>query len=273
MKQFHLIHLRPGRRKLLGAALVLALCGAVSVRVLHAPAPAVTAAATDWGLSFQTEGAAPVGNASAAELRQLDAYYVGDTTEPVIYLTFDAGYESGDTPAILDALKKHNAPACFFVVSNYIESAPDLVKRMVAEGHLVGNHTSTHPDMSRISDAAAFEQELRGVEEQFQALTGQELPRFYRPPQGKYSEENLRQAQQLGYTTVFWSLAYVDWYADNQPTAEQAFEKLIPRIHNGAIVLLHSTSRTNAQILDELLTRYEQLGYRFGSLTELAAAP
>ena len=273
MKFLHSHFHWPRKWKFIGGALALVLCGAVVLHVLHSPAPAVAASVTDWGLSFQTEGAAPIGNATAEALKEYDAYYVGDTTQPVLYLTFDAGYESGDTAAILDALKKHQAPACFFVVSNYIESAPDLVKRMVAEGHLVGNHTSTHPDMSQIADAAAFEKELRGVEEQFQALTGQELPKFYRPPQGKYSEENLKQAKALGYTTIFWSLAYVDWYADNQPTAEQAFEKLIPRIHNGAIVLLHSTSHTNAQILDELLTRYEQMGYRFGSLTELTANP
>ena len=255
--------------KLLGACAVVLLCGFVAAQVLDAPAPAVAAAATDWGLSFQSEGAPPIGNASAEELKQYSAYYVGDTTKPTIYLTFDAGYESGDTPAILDTLKKHHTPACFFVVSNYIETAPELVQRMVAEGHTVGNHTSTHPDMSKIADTDAFARELGGVEEQFQALTGQPLPKFYRPPQGKFSVENLKQAQALGYTTVFWSLAYVDWYADNQPTPEQAFQKLLPRIHNGAIVLLHSTSHTNAQILDELLTKYEQMGYAFGSLSDL----
>ena len=233
---------------------------------------AVTASVTDWGLSFQSQGSAPVGNATSDALAEYDAYYVGDTNDSVIYLTFDAGYESGDTAAILDALKKHNAPACFFVVSNYIETAPELIKRMVDEGHIVGNHTSTHPDMSKISDKTAFEKELKGVEEQFKTLTGKELPKFYRPPQGKFSEENLKQAQELGYKTIFWSLAYVDWYADNQPTSDEAFNKLIPRIHNGAIVLLHSTSSTNAQILDELLTKYEQMGYRFGSLYELVDA-
>ncbi len=255
-------------RLLLGAAVLLG-CSAVIMQVLHSKPSAQIAASTDWGLSFQTEGAPPIGNASPEALRTYDAYYVGDSEKPVLYLTFDAGYESGDTPAILDALKKHNAPACFFVVSNYIETAPELVQRMAAEGHLVGNHTSTHPDMSKISEKSAFEQELRGVEEQYKTLTGQELPKFYRPPQGKYSEENLKQAKELGYTTVFWSLAYVDWYADNQPTPEQAFSKLIPRIHNGAILLLHSTSHTNAEILDALLTKYEELGYSFGSLTDL----
>lgn len=112
--------------------------------------------------------------------------------------------------------------------------------------------------------------ELNGLEEKYTALTGQPMQKFYRPPQGKFSEENLRQAQELGYTTVFWSLAYVDWYTDNQPTDEQAFSKLLPRIHNGAIVLLHSTSETNARILDELLTKWEEAGYTFGALTELA---
>jgi len=231
--------------------------------------PAVAAAATDWGLSFQTEGAAPIGNATAAELAAYDAYYIGDTSKKVIYLTFDAGFENGNTPAILDALKKHNASACFFLVGNYIETAPDLVQRMVDEGHLVGNHTYTHPDMSKISDASSFSQELTKLEEAYQALIGQPLPKFYRPPQGKYSAENLEQAQALGYTSVFWSLAYVDWYTDNQPTAEQAFSKLLPRIHPGAIVLLHSTSSTNASILDELLTKWEAEGYSFGSLSEL----
>jgi len=231
--------------------------------------PAVAAAATDWGLSFQTEGAAPIGNATAAELAAYDAYYIGDTSKKVIYLTFDAGFENGNTPAILDALKKHNATACFFLVGNYIETAPDLVQRMVDEGHLVGNHTYTHPDMSKISDNESFSQELTRLEDAYQTLIGKPLPKFYRPPQGKYSTENLEQAKALGYTSVFWSLAYVDWYTDNQPTAEQAFSKLLPRIHPGAIVLLHSTSSTNAAILDELLNRWEADGYSFGSLTEL----
>ena len=229
------------------------------------------ASISDWGLSFQTSGEPPVGNVPAEALRQWNAWYVGDSSEKKIYLTFDAGYENGYTADILDALKKHNAPACFFLVGNYIDTAPELVQRMVDEGHIVGNHTLHHPDMSSIADKDAFAAELRGLEEKFTALTGQPMQKFYRPPQGKFSEENLKQAQELGYTTVFWSLAYVDWYTDNQPTDEHAFSKLLPRIHNGAIVLLHSLSETNARILDELLTRWEQAGYTFGSLTELTA--
>lgn len=255
----------------LGAvALVLMLAGAgTAYDKWFGPVTTVNAEVTNWGLSFPTPGQPPVGNASSEELEALSARYLGDVSEPVIYLTFDAGFENGNTPAILDALKKHHAPAAFFLVGNYLETAPDLVRRMVEEGHVVGNHTTSHPDMSKIADLETFQQELKGVEDLYREVTGQEMPKLYRPPQGKFSLENLKQAQQLGYTTVFWSLAYVDWYTDNQPTKEQAFDKLLPRIHNGAIVLLHSTSSTNAQILDELLTKWEQAGYRFGNLKEL----
>jgi len=143
------------------------------------------------------------------------------------------------------------------------------VQRMVSEGHTVGNHTYHHYDMSRISDPAEFETELCSLEELYTQITSETMKKYYRPPQGIYSEENLRQAKSLGYRTVFWSLAYVDWQNDAQPTAEEAFSKLIPRLHNGAVVLLHSTSKTNAEILDELLTRWEDMGYTFGTLDEL----
>ena len=206
-----------------------------------------------WGLSFRTEGQPPVGNASKEALRRYDAVYLGDETQKKIYLTFDAGYENGCTEPILEALAKHNVKAAFFVVGNYIEQNPDLVRRMLREGHIVGNHTYHHYDMSKLSDEAAFNQELTSLETLYRETTGEDMPRYYRPPQGIYSECNLEMAQKLGYRTVFWSLAYVDWYQDNQPTDEQAFSKLLPRIHPGAIVLLHSTSATNAEILDDLL--------------------
>ena len=231
---------------------------------------AAAKANTDWGLSFQEEGKTPVGNATADFLKQYDSYYVGNPSEKKIYLTFDAGFENGCTPAILDALKKDNVKATFFVVGNYIETSPDLVKRMVEEGHIVGNHTYHHPDMSKISDMESFQKEIQSLEQLYQQTTGQEMKKFYRPPQGKYSESNLKQAKELGYKTVFWSLAYVDWYQDKQPSKEEAFAKLLPRVHPGAVVLLHSTSKTNAEILDELLTKWEEAGYTFGTLEELA---
>ena len=211
----------------------------------------------------------PVGNTSNDRLKEYGAAYLGDTSQKKIYLTFDSGYENGCTAQILDTLKKHNIHAAFFLVGNYIEKNPELVRRMVDEGHIVGNHTYHHWDMSKISDPARFRQELESLEELYRQTTGQEMKKFYRPPQGIYSEENLKMAQELGYHTVFWSLAYVDWLNDKQPTSEQAFSKLIPRIHDGAVVLLHSTSKTNAAILDDLLTRWESMGYTFGTVEEL----
>ena len=224
-----------------------------------------------WGLSFRTEGAPPIGPAGSAQLKKYDAAYLGETGEKVLYLTFDAGYENGATAQILDVLKKHEVPAAFFLVGNYLEKNPDLVRRMVQEGHLVGNHTMHHPDMSKLSDPAAFARELTELENLYKEITGQEMKKFYRPPQGIYSQKNLEQAKEMGYKTVFWSLAYVDWNNDAQPTAEYAFSKLLPRTHDGAVVLLHSTSKTNAQIMDELLTRWKDMGYTFRSVEELFA--
>lgn len=236
------------------------------------PPSVAVSAEGNWGLSFPQEGQPPVANVSAEYLSRFHAYYAQDTEEKVLYLTFDAGFENGCTPAILDALKKHGAPAAFFVVGNYISSSPDLVRRMVEEGHIVANHTYHHPDMSQIATKEAFSQELTSLEELYTQTTGQTMAKYYRPPQGKYSESNLEMAKELGYTTFFWSLAYVDWLQDEQPTREEAFEKLIGRVHPGAIILLHSTSRTNANILDELLTKYEEMGYSFRSLDELVSS-
>ena len=236
-----------------------------------ASAAAVPASAEgNWGLSFQEEGKTPVGNATFEELAKYDAFYAEQTEEKHIYLTFDVGYENGNTASILDTLKKHNVSATFFVVGTYIESDPELVKRMVEEGHIVGNHTWHHPDMSQIAALDTFKKELVDVEDAYREVTGEGMTKFYRPPQGKYSESNLQMAQELGYKTFFWSLAYVDWYDDNQPTKEEAFDKLLGRIHPGAIVLLHSTSDTNSLILDELIQKWEEMGYTIRPLTELS---
>ena len=222
-----------------------------------------------WGLHFPGENQIPSGPAAPEKLAQYDAAYLGDPNRKVIYLTFDAGYENGCTEKILDILKKHNAPAVFFLCGNYLEKNADLVRRMAQEGHIVGNHTMHHPDMSKITDSAAFEKELWELEQLYQKIVGKPMEKYYRPPQGNYSDENLKQAQNLGYRTVFWSLAYADWDNENQPDPEKAVEKLTSRIHNGAVVLLHSTSKTNAEILDQLLTEWEEMGYRFGEIGEL----
>ncbi len=231
-----------------------------------------TAADGNWGLSFPEEGQPPIANASFDELKKYNAYYAEDTKEKVLYLTFDCGYENGNTPAILNALKKHNVSATFFTVGTFVKSEPELIKRMVAEGHIVGNHTYTHPDMSKISTLETFSKELQDVETLYEQITGTPMTKYYRPPQGKYSESNLAMAKELGYHTFFWSLAYVDWYQDKQPTKEAAFKKLLNRIHPGSIVLLHNTSSTNAAILDELLTKWEEMGYHFKTLDQLITA-
>ncbi len=222
----------------------------------------------NWGLGFGENNTIPTGTMSAEELAEYDAYYVGDSQQNTIYLTFDCGFENGNTEAILDALKAHNVSATFFIVGYFLEENPELVLRMVEEGHTVGNHTYNHPDMTAKSEEECIE-ELTSLADSYREVTGEEISKFYRAPQGKFNEENLAMVQELGYTTFFWSLAYVDWYEDDQPTKEEAFEKLLTRIHSGAIVLLHNTSATNAEILDELLTEWEDMGYDFGSLKEI----
>ena len=244
---------------------------AARVIIHHSYSPnavATSSNSTSWGLSFQEKGKRPIGNASIEELARYNAFFAKDTQEKIIYLTFDCGYENGNTTPILNALKKHNVKATFFVVGNFIKDNPDLITEMVKEGHIVGNHTLTHPDMSGISSMESFKKQLEGVENLYKEATGESMIKFYRPPQGIYSTTNLSMAKELGYKTFFWSLAYVDWYQDKQPTKEEAFEKLLTRIHPGAIVLLHNTSSTNGQILDELLTRWEKMGYTFGTLND-----
>lgn len=265
-----------GKKQVLYVVLAIILLCIGMVCALRAvnrlDAAEAAACITDWGLSFQSEGAPPVANASQEYLRNFDALYVGDANKKEIYITFDAGFENGNMERILDALKKHGVKATFFLVGNYFETQPELVKRMAEEGHTIGNHTYSHPDMSKIGDIQSFQTELQKNEALYRDILGSEMPKLYRPPQGKFCEENLKMAQQLGYSTVFWSLAYVDWYVDDQPTPEQAFSKLLPRIHPGTVVLLHSTSSTNAEILDELLTKWEETGYSFGDLEAYCAA-
>lgn len=222
----------------------------------------------NWGLCFSEDGQPPTANNTSEELKKYNSYYIGDTSQKKIYLTFDCGYENGYTATILDTLKDKKVSATFFLVGNYLESEPELVKRMKAEGHTIGNHTFHHKDMSSLTEEE-FSLELESFEETLKQITGQESDKFYRPPQGKYSIKNLENAKKAGYKTCFWSLAYVDWYDDNQPSKEEAFDKLLGRIHNGAIVLLHSTSKTNCEILPELIDQWRAMGYEIHSLATI----
>ncbi|NMM63317.1 delta-lactam-biosynthetic de-N-acetylase [Clostridium sp. P21] len=197
-------------------------------------------------------------------------YHLGDTSKKVLYLTFDEGYENGYTGPILDVLKKHKVKAAFFVVKPYINSNEDLIKRMVDEGHLVCNHSSHHPSMASITDTEKFNKEFTEVEEAFEKVTnGKKMPKYFRPPMGKYSELSLCNTKSLGYKTIFWSFAYMDWDPHKQPSHEFAKKRIMDKTHNGAIVLLHAVSKTNAEILDDVITEWKNQGYELKSLDEL----
>ena len=205
-------------------------------------------------------------------IEDYDGYYLDRSVkkgDKVIYLTFDAGYENGNVEKILDALQAHEAAGAFFILDNLIVRNPDLVKRMANEGHLVCNHTKRHPDMTKISDRKVFAEQLNTLADHYKELTGKEMPKIYRPPEGRYSKQNLEYVKAMGYKTLFWSFAYADWDNNRQMDEEAALKKILDHTHNGEILLLHPTSATNAAIMDRLLTALEAEGYRFGKLTEL----
>ena len=226
-------------------------------------------AKTEWGTFFLGNNLPPRNDEEEPYLRAFHAYAMVPTQEKYVYLTFDEGYENGYTPAILDVLKKHNIKAAFFCTGSFVRDNPELIKRFADEGHIIGNHTLTHPSMMKVSTWDEFSRQLFSVEERVQAITGKEMPRYYRPPAGAYSEAQLRMADALGFSTIFWSVAYKDWDVNAQPTHERAMNYLTTRIHPGAIILLHAVSRTNTEIMDQLLTTWEQMGYSFRTLDEL----
>jgi len=221
-----------------------------------------------WYYKPRTDGKQPEEPPEFAFIKNCGGIWLGDGSEKTIYLTFDAGYENGYTAQILDVLKEHDAPAAFFLVGHYVKANPELVRRMTEEGHLVCNHTANHRDMTKLSDFESFRAEIEGVEELFREVTGLEISKYFRPPEGRFSERSLEYAQQLGYKTVFWSFAYADWKVDSQPSENKAFDTILSRTHPGMLVLLHSTSATNAKVLDSVLTRWEELGYSIRSLDE-----
>lgn len=206
---------------------------------------------------------------AAQFIDKYNTYYVGDQNKKEIFLTFDEGYENGYTDKILDTLKSNNVPAAFFVVKPYIKQNPELIKRMDAEGHLVCNHSSSHPSMASIRDDAKFNKEFDDVNEEYKKLFNKDIPNYFRPPMGKFSESSLEKTQSKGYKTIFWSFAYKDWLVDNQPTHEFAKKKILGKAHNGEIMLLHAVSKTNTEILDAIIKDLKNQGYVFKSLTEL----
>ena len=227
-----------------------------------------------WYFKKNQEHKQPTLDKDQEFILKYDCYYLDpahgdDATDKVLYLTFDAGYENGNIERILDVLKEKEVKAAFFVLSHLIEANTDLVKRMVDEGHMVCNHTMSHKNMAKVTDRAVFEEELYGLEKLYASKIGGEMPKFYRPPEGKFSEENLKILKEMGYKTVLWSFAYADWDNNKQPDPQQAIKKLINGTHNGEILLLHPTSKTNADILSQLIDVWRDMGYHFGTLDAL----
>lgn len=224
-----------------------------------------------WGLKLNTNHTAPEVPAKVkALLDKYSGYYVGDTSSKVIYLTFDEGYENGYTGQILDILKANNVKAAFFVTKPYITQNKELIKRMVNEGHLVGNHTARHPSMpSKTGDINGFNLEFTDTENAFREVTGVDMPKFFRPPMGEFSEKSLYLTQRLGYKSVFWSFAHKDWEVNNQPGVDETINRVMTRSHNGEIMLLHAVSKSNTLALDSIIKELQSIGYRFGDLREL----
>lgn len=202
-------------------------------------------------------------------LSTYNGYYLGDTSKKVLYLTFDEGYENGYTVKILDILKEEQVPAAFFVVKPYIVQNPEIIKRMNLEGHLVCNHSSHHPSMASITDKDKFIKEFTEVEDAYKEVTNCDMPKFFRPPMGKYSLNSLKQTNELGYKTIFWSFAYKDWIIDNQPSEDMAIKKITSGVHPGCIMLLHAVSKTNTNILKNVIQQLKADGYEFKSLNDL----
>ncbi len=226
--------------------------------------------AQNWYCKREKEHLRPCIDPNMSYIEEKNGFYIGkDPDEKVIYLTFDAGYENGNIARILDTLKAHNAEGAFFILENLIRRNPELVERMKNEGHLVCNHTARHKDMTKLTEQE-IERELHALETLYRETFGCDLAPFYRPPEGKFDRKSLSVAQKLGYHTAFWSLAYADWDNNKQPDPQKAKKLLCDHLHNGAVILLHPTSKTNADILDSLLTQWENEGYRFGSLLEFA---
>lgn len=258
------------------AAGIVCLFGLAFALVYMTLAPTATTVAHtaqktySWYYKPREDGTQPIVADDATFLEDYNLIYMGNPDSKVIYLTFDSGYENGYTEKILDILKEKNAPAAFFVTGHYMQSNPEIIQRMHDEGHLVCNHTLNHKDLSSTTEISTYQQELDGLCELYLEITGDQMPRFMRPPEGKYSESMLQIVQEMGYTPVFWSFAYKDWLNDAQPDEASAKKTILSRTHPGEVALLHSTSATNAAILGEVIDAWRAQGYEIHSIQELA---
>ncbi len=221
-----------------------------------------------WYTKPNTEGKRPTLPAECDYLEQYDGVYLGED-EKVLYLTFDAGYSNENVEKILDTLKEKGVKGSFFLNGGIFKFESDVVKRISDEGHLVCNHTENHKNLSKITDFEQYKYEVEKLAERYKELCGKEIAKFLRPPEGEISKTAMEYNQKLGYKTVFWSIAYADWDNNKQMSPEKAINTVISRTHNGGIVLLHPTSKTNAEILGTLIDKWREMGYSFKTLDEL----
>jgi len=220
-----------------------------------------------WGIKRNDRHEQPeMPSGISSTLARYGAYWIGKPGEKAVYLTFDEGYENGYTPKILDILKANRVKAAFFVTGHYLKSQPELVKRMVAEGHIVGNHTMNHPSLPDISDEQ-IKTELQSVDDLFNKLTGQKM-HYLRPPKGEYSEHTLALTRDLGYHNIFWSLALVDW-VPMPGGADEAYRSVMDNLHPGALILLHAVSKDDTEALDRIIKDIKAKGYSFKTLDDL----
>ena len=249
------------------SVLVCVICLSVGVSAVEAQ---------NWYCPRNKDNKQPVFGSDLSYVSELDGYYIdrshGDKSgNKVVYLTFDAGYENGNVEKILDVMKQKDVTGAFFVLENIIVKNPELITRMADEGHLVCNHTATHVDTTKLNSFDEFKSELERLESVYRDTTGREMSKYYRPPEGRFNRQTLEWASQLGYKTVFWSFAYADWDNGKQMSRETAKKKILDNVHNGAVILLHPTSQTNADILGEVIDELKAQGYEFGTLDQLTA--
>ncbi|HAG04387.1 MAG TPA: delta-lactam-biosynthetic de-N-acetylase [Lachnospiraceae bacterium] len=233
----------------------------------HIKLDSVPNTSRDWYFIAKGDHTVP-GVQTGIDFKKYHTYYVGNTSKKTVYLTFDEGYENGYTPQILDTLKNRGVKAAFFCTGSYVKNNPELIKRMVNEGHIVANHTLNHYHDATLSEEA-FKKELTGVSDAYYSIIGENMPHFYRPPEGNYSERTLAMASNFGYKTVFWSFAHRDWLTDMQPNPGDTLNRVVSSVHPGEIILLHAVSKSNTQALGWIIDSLKNEGYEFLSLYEL----
>lgn len=242
----------------------------ICVFLLQSTASANSNQRINWFFKSQGDNRQPVVLGGDTVAEEHGALYLGKEGDKTVYLTFDAGYSNENVEKILDVLAKHEIKGAFFILPGIIKNSPETVKRMANDGHLICNHTTSHGDMSKIDDIEDFKAELEGVESLYNRLTGLEMEKYFRPPEGAFSVKTLEFCEELGYTPVFWSFAYADWDDNKQSNPEKAKAKILSCAHDGMVMLLHPTSETNALILDDVITQLKSQGYSFGTLNDLA---